>query len=85
MKMVKKLWCAAALILVASSAMAQEPTCATQIRTANAMMEELQQQVRMMSARAAQHYGRNQALSVELNAAQAEVARLSKEQQEILK
>ncbi len=75
----KKLWCAAALVLVASSAIAQEQTCDTQIQTANAMMEELQEQVRLMSARAAQHYGRAQAFSVELDAAQIEIARLSDE------
>lgn len=75
-----KLWFALALLFVAPSAMAQELACEVQIQTANAMMEELQQQVRLMSARAAQHYGRSQVLSVKLDAAQAEIDRLRKEE-----
>ena len=75
----KKFWFAAALVLVVSAALAQGPTCDVKIQTANAMMEELQQQVRLLSARAAQHYGRSQALSVKLDAAQAEIVRLSGE------
>lgn len=75
----RKLWFAMALLLVASSAAAQEQTCDAQIRTANAMMKELMQQVHVMSARAAQHYGRVQALLGKLNEAQAEIVRLNGE------
>ncbi len=76
----KGLWLAVALLLVASTAAAQKPTCDAQIRTANAMMEELQQQVRLLSARAAQHHGRAQVLSAKLDAAQAEIVRLNRKE-----
>ena len=80
MRMMRKLWFAAALFLAASGATAQEPTCAAQIQTANAMMEELQEQMQVMSARAAQHYGRAQMLLAELDDSRAEIARLKEEQ-----
>lgn len=78
-KLMKRFCLVVALFLAAPEVAAQEPACATQIQTANAMMEELQQQVRLLSARAAQHYGRAQILSVKLDEAKAEVARLNKE------
>ena len=43
------------------------------------MMKELMQHVHIMSDRAARHYAVAQALEVKLNAAQAEITRLSKE------
>lgn len=73
----KTLWFATVLLLVTSSAAAQEqPACDVQIQTANAMMKELMQQVHVMSNRAAQHYAGAQALGVELAAANAEIDRL---------
>lgn len=72
----RKLWFAAALFLVASTATAQEQTCDVQIRTANAMMKELMQQVHIMGDRAARHYGSLQVISAELATARAKIARL---------
>lgn len=77
----RKLWFAAALLILASSAVAQEQpaSCDVQIRTATAMMKELMQHVHIMSDRAARHYAVAQALEVELNAAQVEIMRLNRE------
>jgi len=72
----KTLWLAAALLIAASNAVAQEQTCDAYIQTANAMMNELQEQMLLMSARAIQHYGRIQALSAELDAIRSELAQL---------
>lgn len=71
----KILWLAAVLLIV-SSAGAQEQSCNVQMRTANAVIQELQAQVKVMSIRAAQHYSSLQARSVELAVAEAEIARL---------
>ena len=73
---IKGLLFAAALLLVVPGAAAQEPSCEAQVQVANAMMEELQAQVRMMSARAARHYANTQALSAQLATTNAELARL---------
>ena len=72
----KKLWLAVALLFVVPSAMAQDSVCKTQIQIANAIMEELQEQVQVMSVRAAQHYGNLQVLSAELAAANVELTLL---------
>ena len=71
----KILLIATALFLVASTATAEESQCDVQIRTANAMMEELQEQVRLMSARAAQYAGQVKVLSVNLDVIRLELMR----------
>ncbi len=75
----KVLWLVTALILVASAAAAQESPCDAKIRAANGVIEELQQQVRVMSVRAAQHYGRVQVLLAKLDAANVKVVQLTEE------
>lgn len=72
----RRLWFAVVLLLTASGAAAQEPTCDVQIQTANGIISELRQQVALMSGRAAEAVGRLNVLSAELAAAQVEGARL---------
>lgn len=60
----KPFWGVIAFLLIAPIATAQEQTCDKKIEIAHAMMEELQLQVRIFSARAAQFYGN---LSIKLN------------------
>lgn len=71
-----------ALLLTASGAIAQEPTCATEIQTANGIISELRQQVALMSGRAAEVVGRLNVLGAELATVQVEVERLNTQESE---
>ncbi len=68
----------ALLFALTGSVAAQEDRCVAQTRTANAMLEELQQQVRIMSTRAARYFAEVRTLQGLL--AKAEATAREKEQ-----
>ena len=69
-----------ALLLVSPGlAQAQTAMCTEQVRAATAMIDEFQEQVRLLSGRAAAYYGRMKTYKAQFAAAQAEIARLKTE------
>lgn len=67
------------LLFLGIVAQGQTASCQGQFQAATAMIDEYQEQIRVMSGRAAAYYGRMQGLSVKLKAAQAKIAQLQKE------